>query len=146
MTSAAVLREAGRRVIRAGCAVEIRQVAGDTCSPESGVHIVFMTLRAGWIDVSPGQREPCGGVVIERCTLPICRRMAQGAVLGETCRHVVRIGRSVKIRLMAGDACSRESGVHVVFVALSTGDTDMSACQRKRRVGVVKCCALPVGC
>ena len=56
--------------------------------------------------------------------------MAQAAVLREACRRVVRIGRAVEIRQMAGDAGSRESGKHVVFVALGTrSDTDVSAGQ-----------------
>ena len=54
--------------------------------------------------------------------------MAQAAVLRETCRHVVRIGRAVEICQMARDARSREPGKHVVFVTLGTRrDTDVSA-------------------
>ena len=71
--------------------------------------------------------------------------MAQAAVLRETCRHVIRIGRAVEICQMARDARRRESGEHVVFVTLGTGcDTDVSPGQRKlRRCGVIERRALP---
>ena len=72
--------------------------------------------------------------------------MAQAAVLRETCRHVIRIGRAVEIRQMAGDTSSRESGEHVVFVTLGTrSDIDVSPGQRKlRRRAVIERCALPI--
>ena len=72
MTQAAVLRKACRRVIRAGCAIEIRQVAGGTGHRESGIHIVFVALGTGSTDMSSRQREWRTGVV-ERSALPIRR-------------------------------------------------------------------------
>ena len=54
MAQAAVLRESCGRVARIGRAVEIRQMAGDTSRREPGEYVVFVTLRAGRIDVSPG--------------------------------------------------------------------------------------------
>ena len=54
--------------------------------------------------------------------------MAQVAVLRESCRHVIRIGRTVEIRQVAGNASRRKPDEHVVFVALGTRrDIDMSA-------------------
>ena len=66
--------------------------------------------------------------------------MAKAAVLGECCGRVARIRRAVEIRQMTGDACGRESGKHVVFMALRAGcDTEMSPSQRKlRRCAVIK--------
>ena len=70
--------------------------------------------------------------------------MAHAAGLRETRGHVVRIGRAVEIRQVAGDASRRESGIHIIFMTLSTGDTDVSARQREWRTGVVERCALPI--
>ena len=65
--------------------------------------------------------------------------MAQAAVLRETCRHVIRIGRAVEIRQMARYTRGRESGEHVVFVTLGTScHTDMSARQGERRIAMVE--------
>ena len=66
--------------------------------------------------------------------------MAQAAVLRETGRHVIRIGRTVEICQVAGDASSREPGEHVVFVTLGTrSNIDMSPGQRKlRRCSVIE--------
>jgi len=71
--------------------------------------------------------------------------MAKAAVLGESCRHVIRISRAVEICQVARYTCGRESGEHVVFMALGTrSDIDMSACQGERRIVVVERCALPI--
>ena len=71
--------------------------------------------------------------------------MAQAAVLRESCRHVIRIGRAAEICQVARYTCGRESGEHVVFVALGTRrDIDMSAGQGERRSVVVERCALPI--
>ena len=72
--------------------------------------------------------------------------MTPAAVLRETCRHVIRIGRAVEICQVAGSASSRESGKHVVFVTLGTrSDIDMSPGQRKlRRRVVIERRALPI--
>ena len=146
MASAAVLWKTRGHVVRIGRAVEIRQMAGNASSREPRVHVVFMTLRAGHADMSPGQRKLRRRVVIERCTLPIGIRMTNAAVLRKACGHVVRTGRAVEIRQMAGNAGSREPGVHVVFVTLGTSDTDVGACQGKRRIAMVERRALPPGC
>ena len=65
--------------------------------------------------------------------------MAQAAVLRETCRHVIRIGRAVEICQMARDTRGRESDEYVVFVALGTSrNIDMSARQGERRITMVE--------
>ena len=71
--------------------------------------------------------------------------MAQAAVLRESCRHVIRIGRAVEICQVARYTRGRESGEHVVFMALGArSDIDMSPCQGEWRIVVVECCALPI--
>ena len=71
--------------------------------------------------------------------------MAQAAVLRESCRHVIRIGRAVEICQMARYTRGRESGKYAVFMALGTRiDIDMSACQGERRIVVVERRALPI--
>jgi hypothetical protein len=73
--------------------------------------------------------------------------MTQAAILRESCRRVIWIGRAVEICQVARDTRGRESGKLVVFVTLSTGSNiDMSACQGERRIAMVKRCALPAGC
>ena len=145
MAQAAVLRESCGWVARIRRAVEIRQMAGDARSREPGEHVVFVTLRAGRIDVSPGQRKLRRRAVIERRACPTYGRMTRPAVLGKACSHVVWIGSAVEIRQVAGDARSREPGKHVVFMTLGTrSDIDMSACQWERRIVVVERCALPI--
>ena len=145
MAQAAVLREACRDVIRIGRAVEICQMARYTRGRESVKHVVFVALLTSDIDVGAGQRE--GRIaVIERRALPSRACVTNAAVLRETCRYVVWIGRAVEIRQMARDASSRESGEHVVFVTLGTRcDADVSSGQRKLRpCRVIERRALPI--
>ena len=72
--------------------------------------------------------------------------MTQAAVLREACRHVIRIGRAVEFRQVAGNAGSREPGEHVVFMTLGTrSDIKVSPGQRKlRRCVVIERRALPI--
>ena len=71
--------------------------------------------------------------------------MTQAAILGETCGRMVWVGRAVEICQMARYTCGRESGEHVVFMALGTRrDIDMSARQREWRIVVIERCALPI--
>ena len=75
--------------------------------------------------------------------------MAKAAVLGECCGRVARIRRAVEIRQMTRYTRGRESGKHVVFMALRAGrDTEMSPGQRKlRRCAVIERRAGPtIGC
>ena len=105
-----------------------------------------MALRAGRdIDMSAGQRKLRCCAVIERRAGPTYGCMTCLTGSRKACSHVVWIGRAVEIRQMTGDACGRESGEHVVFMALGTrSDIDMSACQGERRIVVVERCALPI--
>ena len=84
-----------------------------------------------WLNVAPFQ------FVVVWHRLQSCGKPAAG---------VVRIGRAVEIRQVAGDARSREPGKHVVFVALGTRcDTDVSSRQRELRpCRVVERRALPI--
>ena len=63
--------------------------------------------------------------------------MAQAAVLRESCRHVIRIGRAVEICQVARYTRGRESGEHVVFVTLGASDSDVGSRQGERRIVVV---------
>jgi hypothetical protein len=73
--------------------------------------------------------------------------MTQAAILGETCGHMVWVGRAAEIYQMAGYTRGRESGEQIIFVTpVTRGNIDMSACQGEQRIAMVKRCALPAGC
>ena len=101
MTQAAILGETCGRMVWAGRAVEICQVARYTCGRESGKQIIFVTLGArSNIDMSAGQGERRIAMV-KRCAWPAGCSVTQSAVLREACGHVVWIGRAVEICQMA---------------------------------------------
>jgi len=61
-----------------------------------------MARAAGDIHMRAGQSEFCLGGVIKNSSRPASgHRMTNRAVLGKSCRGMVRIGGSVPIRLMA---------------------------------------------
>ena len=83
--------------------------------------------------------------MVECRTLPRRACMTYAAVLRKACSYVVWIGRAVEICQMARYTRGRESGEHVVFMALGTRrDIDMSARQREWRIAVIERCALPI--
>ena len=72
--------------------------------------------------------------------------MTQAAILGETCGHMVWIGRAAEICQMARYTRGRESGEQIIFVTLGARcNIDMSARQGERRIAMVKRYALPAG-
>ena len=58
---------------------------------------------------------------------------------------MIRIGRSVEIRLVAADACGVCAGqiVIVVYVALCASHGRVSTSQREARSRVIECCSRP---
>jgi len=70
-------------------------------------------------------------VVIEHGTGPRCRRVARSTGGREARPHVIGIGRSRVIRLMARIAIRRHRGVVAVHMAGRTGNRSMRARERE---------------
>ena len=83
--------------------------------------------------------------MIEARLRPRGRVVTDFALLRESYRHVIRIGRAGVILLMAAVAGSRQAGVVVVHVALRALHAGMSASERKCRLGMVERCRHPRG-
>ena len=118
-------------------------MAGDAGHRRSGIAAGGMARRARGRDMRTHQRETRLGVV-ERCGPPHARRMAERAVLRESCRQVIRSGRRVEGRSVASVArrgCSREL---IAGMARRTLHRVVGAGQRKFRSTVVDCGALPL--
>lgn len=105
---------------------------------------IRMASRADPVRVAVIHREVR---VIERRSRPRRCRVAGGAGGREPGRRVIRIRRSVVVALVAAHARGRQRRVVIVDVAHHAGDrrSRMEACQRERRVVVIKGCARPVG-
>ena len=82
-------------------------------------------------------------IVIECCRPPRIQRVASRAVTREIQRHVIRIRRPLKIRLMAGIAIHRRAGVAIIDVALIARRRHMRAEQRKARFAMIERRRLP---
>lgn len=124
-----VLGKTRRWVIRVFGAIKIGLVAGHAGRVERGELIVCMARLTSDRYMRPGQHK-LGLVVIEFSSRPLCGCMTGLAVLGEACRDVVRIFRTVPIRQMAGDARACQAGVNVVFMAHVAHHGHMRARQR----------------
>ena len=70
-----------------------------------------MALAARDAHVRSGQGEPGFGAVIECCARKRGGGVAGGAILGETGRGVVRVGRVLVVGQVARHALSEKSGV-----------------------------------
>jgi hypothetical protein len=76
---------------------------------EIRINAVNVAGRAGKIGVRAGEGEVCRRPsMIKCCAQPTVERVAHLAVRREAARHVVRIGRLLIVRLMAGVAGCRE--------------------------------------
>lgn len=82
-------------------------------------------------------------VVIECCRPPRIHRMASRAVVREIQRHVIRIRRTLEIRLMARVAIHRRADVTIIDMALIARRRHMRAEQRKARFAVIERRGLP---
>ncbi len=140
----AVLREARRGVIGIGGRVVIGQVAALAGGQRAGILAVDMALRALHRGVGSGQRELGGRIVIELRALPLRRRMAYGAILGEARRHVVGIGGAAVIGQVAAFAGGQRTGILAADMALRALHRRVGPGQREPCLVVVELCALPL--
>ena len=140
------LREIRLHVVRIRRSLEIFQVAADAGSVGAGqiVVTIHVALRALQRRMRACERESRGRV-IEGRVAPRCRSVALLARRREVRLHVIRIGRSVEVRLMAADAGGVGAGqvVVVVDVTLHTSHGRVSARQREPSCGVIECRARP---
>ena len=85
-------------------------------------------------------REPR---VVKHSTRPRRGCVASRAGRGESRRHVIGIGRSRIVRLVAGIAVSGRSRKNIVDVATRASHRNVRSGQRERRVVVVECRTRP---
>jgi hypothetical protein len=91
------LREAGRRMVRIGALLIVRQVATGASRVQPRIDAARMALCARRRRVAARQRE-FRIAVIKRRWCPARRRVAQSTILWETRRDVVRIHRLLIVR------------------------------------------------
>ena len=103
-----------------------------------------MTARARNRCMNARQRELRGCRVVECCTLPGCRTVADRAVLREAGTCVVRVLGAVVCIQVAGYAFLRRCLVNAILVAARARNRCVAAGQGKLRgCRVVECCTLP---
>lgn len=103
-----------------------------------------MALRASHGGVSAGQWER-SVVVIERRRLPRAAVVAQLALLREAGGHVVRVGRGVEVRQVAGNAGRIGQAVVAVDVTLDALQVGVRSGQGESCGIVVEGCPGPGG-
>ena len=109
---------------------EVRLVTGVAICRSTGKDVIDMALIAGYCHVSAREREGCA-VVVEGSAGPGSCGVAGVACGGEAGCGMVRIGRSIPIRLMAAITCCGKCRVVIVHVARSTRSGHMGAGQRE---------------
>ncbi len=130
------------RVVRV---VEVCQMAGDAGSRKPGEHVVLVALGAGHAYVSARQRE-LRLIVIENSALPRGGIVTYRTILWKTRCLVIWAVCVVKVREVAGNAGGRKPGEHIVLMALSTRDVDVSTGQGEFCRIVTERGALPTRC
>lgn len=140
----ALLRESERLVIRIGRSQEVIQVTSDASCVGKTVIRTSVTLAARQRYMCPGKRPPGAGV-IKRGIGPVCSAVADLALLRDTGRSVVGIGRSLVILQVArntGVAGQVEVATGVALAALQVG---VAAGQRESHRVVIESGRLPRG-
>lgn len=109
MAGLAGVREIGRRMVRIGRSIIVSLVARKAGGRRTCIRCC-VTGNTSRGDMPTRQRErSC--IVVECCGLPGGRGMASCTVVVEIVRHVIRIGHSFEISLMAGIAVGRRTGI-----------------------------------
>jgi hypothetical protein len=140
-------RTVGResRVRRSVRRAEIILMATYTCRWRPGVLPIFVALGARNSNVGPCKREYCLTVI--KCRrLPGHHRVAPRAIRGKRRGNMGWCHCSIEVILMATYTSGRGARILSVLMALNTCNANMSSCQRKYRLVVVKCCRLPGHC
>lgn len=135
MTHFTLLRESRLDVIRAGGAIEIFHMAGNTGGAVQAVIAIYVALRTLQRDVCAGQRETRGRV-IESCIRPRRSRVAGIASLRESRLSVVRIRGALIVLQVAGGARAAAQRIVSVDVTLRALERDVRTrqCESGRRM------------
>jgi len=87
-------------------------------------------IRPAVVGIEPG--------MVKRCTCPTGRRMAECASRGKARGNMVRIVRSLILRLVAAITIGGQGRVIVIYVTIRARDLGVSARQWEGSVVVVK--------
>jgi hypothetical protein len=123
-------------------AVIFIRVTGIAVGGSSSINPAEMTVTA--LDGSMGSRKgKRGRRMVEGCGCPCRRAVTRRAILGESSRGMVGIGRSVVLTLMARNAGYGQTRVLAAAMAVRTLQTPMGPRKRKRRCRMVEGCGCP---
>jgi hypothetical protein len=131
------LRKIRRDVIRIRRALKIALMAGEAVRRRAGEAIVHVTQIACYGEMRAGERK-LRAVVIEVRRQPGVNRMARQAIVRKIAGNVVRIRRSLKIRLVTGETIFRCAGKAIIDVALAASHRNVRALQWKSRRVVIE--------
>lgn len=129
-------RKRSSSVARIGCALPIRLMAAVARRRQSRVVVVRVALCARHSRMRPGQREYRS--MIEGGRRPVCRRVAERAVRGKSCRNVRGIVGAGEVSLVTSVAGRRQRRVVVVHMALRALNGSMRAGKREARFVVIE--------
>jgi len=94
-------------------------------------------IRPAVVGIEPG--------MVKRCTCPVGRRMAECASRGKARGNMVRIVRSLILRLVAAITIGGQGRVIVIYVTIRARDLGVETRQRKRSIVVIEGCRRPRG-
>ena len=145
----AIFGKIARNVIWIGWALKVGLMTGEAIGRSAGETIVHVALTAIDCCVYAEQGKARFIVIIRRRPPNICV-VANLAIFGKITGNVIRIGRALKIVLMAGKTIFRRAGKTAINVAFRTFGSRMGAHQRKTGSAVIealaaKSCDLPAG-
>jgi hypothetical protein len=135
MARLARLREPRGRMVGIGRLLEIWKMAGGTRRSEPRELSAYVAARTCSGRVLTGQRE-FRGVVVKYGSCPLRRRVTGFAGLREARRDMVRIGRLLEVRQVAGRASCSESAELTADMATCARCGSMFSGQRELR-GIV---------
>jgi len=128
------------RIIRV---LKVGEVAGHTRRVRQSVRIAAGMALAALQRSMRARQRPAGRSMIEDRLGPRGCVVTDFALLGEAHGHVIRIGRSGVVFLMAAVAGRWQAGVVVVHVALRALHAGVRAREWKCSLGMIKCCRHP---
>lgn len=136
-------------VIRVRRILKIVLMAGETIFRRADKTAIHMALRAINAIMRPQQWKRCA-VMIEGRWFPDIHGVTLRTGVREIRRSMIRIGRALKVGLMARKAFSRGAGETIVHVTLIASDCRMRTEQRKTCFAVIETlaaetCDLPTG-